>query len=375
MPLLVLMAVLMSKKKIAVIGCGIFGAEIALKLSNFDHEIQIFEKESQCLLGASLNNQNRLHKGFHYPRDLNTAQQCIKGFDRFVSEYPDCIENKFDNLYFISSRDSQTTPDKFIDFCNSLNDFKEIIDIQSLPVSVRNTELAVLTEEAVYDCKILRTIILQKLKNSNVEIFNNIFVDDIAYDSSNNFQLFSNENNLGVFDFVINCTYANINSLTKKLGHKILTNQYEYTFTPIIDLDIEKIGITIMDGPFTTLLPYGKSNKYLLYHVDHSVIARKNSKEIDPSWLMSNGSPMSGLDVNYQYNKIINAASEFMPFLDEALLSGYLSGPRMVKAKVDSTDERPSNISYYENGYCTVFSGKIDHCVWVADEILNWVNK
>ena len=26
--------------------------------------------------GASLNNQNRLHLGYHYPRDLSTATQC-----------------------------------------------------------------------------------------------------------------------------------------------------------------------------------------------------------------------------------------------------------------------------------------------------------
>ena len=34
--------------------------------------------------GASSNNTNRLHLGYHYPRDLNTAQQCKKGFELFL---------------------------------------------------------------------------------------------------------------------------------------------------------------------------------------------------------------------------------------------------------------------------------------------------
>ena len=84
-------------KKIAVIGCGIFGAMIALKLQEEGHEVSIYERLSEPLLGASFNNQNRLHLGFHYPRDINTAKQCIKGFDDFLSTFPECLNSLYIN--------------------------------------------------------------------------------------------------------------------------------------------------------------------------------------------------------------------------------------------------------------------------------------
>ena len=55
---------------IVVIGCGIFGAEIALKVSSMGLSVKVFEANDDILLGASMNNQNRLHLGFHYPRDI-----------------------------------------------------------------------------------------------------------------------------------------------------------------------------------------------------------------------------------------------------------------------------------------------------------------
>ena len=42
----------------------------------------------------------------------------------------------------------------------------------------------------------------------------------------------------------------------------------------------------------------------------------------------------------------------------------------MVFSGKDSTDERPSVINILDNdGFIAVFSGKIDHSIWVADHV------
>ena len=89
------------KKKfnIIVIGCGIFGAEIALKASSKGLSVKVFEANEDILLGASMNNQNRLHLGFHYPRDIETGIQSIRGFDLFKKKYEKCIQSNFLNTY------------------------------------------------------------------------------------------------------------------------------------------------------------------------------------------------------------------------------------------------------------------------------------
>ena len=53
-----------------------------------------------------------------------------------------------------------------------------------------------------------------------------------------------------------------------------------------------------------------------------------------------------------------------------ALLETYVvQGPRMLLADSEDTDARPSIVTQHEERYISVFSGKVDHSVWVAEEI------
>ena len=70
----------------AIIGGGIFGCLCAIELSKLGKKVILLEQKESLMNGASSNNTNRLHLGYHYPRDLNTAQQCKKGFELFFKE-------------------------------------------------------------------------------------------------------------------------------------------------------------------------------------------------------------------------------------------------------------------------------------------------
>jgi len=58
--------------KIAIIGGGIFGVTTAIRLSR-NHDVDLFEQNSDILQSASGINQYRLHRGYHYPRSTDTA--------------------------------------------------------------------------------------------------------------------------------------------------------------------------------------------------------------------------------------------------------------------------------------------------------------
>jgi len=170
-------------------------------------------------------------------------------------------------------------------------------------------------------------------------------------------------------DAVVNCSYADINRLTEQLGHRTVEREYEYTAVPIIRLDIPKVGITIMDGPFMTVLPYGKSGEFLLYNVENTVVARRVDRQLDPSWLKPETSPFSRVDKQEFFSSMVAECSRFLPALADAEMVGCLEGPRMVLARNHLTDARPSLLNSYGSRYHTVFSGKIDHCVWVAEDV------
>lgn len=354
---------------VAVIGCGIFGAEIALKASAYGLSVKVLEARSDVLFGASMNNQNRLHLGFHYPRDLETGRQSIRGFDAFRQNYAECIRSDFLNAYFIANSGSLTTPASYLQFCDELGVPFQKIDAKNFSVAIRGADTGILCEEVVYDCAILRELVKQKLRQKHVEVSLGERVTKLSRHGGR-YRLETHAKSTIFADVVINASYADINRLTEGIGHVVDENLYEYTAVPIIKIDMPRVGVTIMDGPFMTVLPHGKSENFLLYNVAQSVVASSVDRRMDSRWLSPETAPFSGTDKSAFFRKMVRMCSEYMPSLKNAELVGFLEGPRMVLPKKDATDARPSIVKNYENSYFTVFSGKIDHSAWVADELL-----
>ena len=66
------------KNNIAIVGAGLFGLTTYLVLRKNGFNCTLFDKNKDILLGASTNNLNRVHFGYHYPRDYETAAQSLK---------------------------------------------------------------------------------------------------------------------------------------------------------------------------------------------------------------------------------------------------------------------------------------------------------
>ena len=102
--------------KIAIIGGGLFGITIYLKLQKKGYQCFLFEKKKSILKGASSNNLNRVHLGYHYPRDFETARQSLKGYESFRKVFSKSIISKFRNFYFIADK-SKVNFDNYLKFC------------------------------------------------------------------------------------------------------------------------------------------------------------------------------------------------------------------------------------------------------------------
>lgn len=355
-------------KSVAVIGCGIFGAMAAIRLAQQGASVTLFERHETPLRGASFNNQNRLHLGFHYPRDDETARQCIRGFQRFRDEFGECILEGFQNAYFIASEGSFTTAADYLTFCARMGLRHEQVDPASFDPPVERVDLGVVCDEVVYDSAVLRGLVLQRLSAAGIDPQFGTAVTEISRQEKC-FKLTADDRDLGSFDAVVNCTYADINRLTEQLGHASSLRQYEYTMVPILEWQRPPVGITVMDGPFMTVLPFGQTGRFLLYHVAHTVVERTVATQMPVSWLDSATAPSSAVDKGEFFERMRQACRSFVPALDEARLVGFLEGPRVVLANREATDARPSIVQRHEPSYLSVFTGKIDHCVWVADDI------
>jgi hypothetical protein len=325
------------------------------------------------LLGTTDNNTNRVHQGFHYPRDIQTATECRDNYRRFELEFGEALLDNYPNIYCIAEEKSLTTKDDFIKFCDALGLVYTMTDLSRFVVNICRCNLGILCQETIIDASILRGILRSRIvSNKQVTLLCNAEVTAIKKNSHQQYELSFFPETLAkkqAFDAIVNCSYANINTLTTQLGYEVREGQYEYTVVPIISLDMPPTSITVMDGPFMTLFPYGKTKKFLLYHVDYSVIKTEITKTLNPDWLDPNKSPFISIDQSQYFNTIVKACSKYVPALVDAKLCGYLQSPRMVLPKHEQDDARPSFVNDYGEGYFTVFSGKIDRSLSIADSV------
>jgi glycine/D-amino acid oxidase-like deaminating enzyme len=354
---------------VAVIGCGAFGAMSAIRLAQAGFDVTVYERHGQAMAGASYNNQNRLHLGYHYPRSDETCQQCISGFQRFVDEFPDCVRDDFTNAYFIAAHGSKTDAQAFVAFCDRNGLSWSNLDQEGFPLEVSGVDLALACPESVYDSALLAAEIVKRMTDLGIHPR---FGDGVSAirEKGARYAITASSGDTILYDAVVNATYANSGRLNAMLGIEAPERQYEYTVVPIVDTGAAACGVTIMDGPFYTLLPFGKSNHSLFYGVADSVVATEFGPYLDPDWLDPARSPFRPSDFDARWQEFVQHAGAFFPTIKNWSLQGFLQGPRMVLPHVDSTDTRPSIVEHVAPGVINLFSGKIDHAVWVADEVV-----
>lgn len=269
-------------KKIAIIGGGLFGVTAYFFLKKNNYQCSLFEEKSSLVSGASTNNLNRVHLGYHYPRDQLTTKQCITGYNSFVKFYKKAIIKNFKNYYLIANN-SKTSYKKYILFCLKNNlPFKKIIP-KNFPLYLKNIKGGIEVQEPIYDWKILKKIIknkINKIPNKKIYLKEKI----IKIEKTSNFFIVTSNKKKYNFDYIIDATYHGSNTLIKNFL-KPKKNLYQLTYVfEFSSTQLKKVGIAIMDGKFFSFLPNGKTNKYIFYHVKYSLLKNKILKEYNYNW-------------------------------------------------------------------------------------------
>lgn len=354
----------------AVIGAGIFGCAVALELARAGFAVSLFERRPAILTGATRNNLNRVHLGFHYPRHLGTARQSAAGYKPFVESFGDAVMGGFPNAYFVADEGSLTAPADYLAFCRRLGVPFEVIEPGTFEVAVRGCEAGIRCAEPVYyPDRLARLLGARIADDPALTLVRGARIAAIEPRGEDHSLRLADGAEAGRFDAVVNCGYADINRLTGQLGLSLTAQQFEYTVVAVIEADLPRLGFAVMDGPFSSLLPDGASGRFLLYDVEHSVVARMVDTVPDAAWWEPREAPFAAVDREAHFARMRARAARFVPALGRARLVRFLEGPRMVLAGHEDDDARPSQVRDYGGGYLTVFSGKVNHAVTVAAEV------
>ncbi|MBQ9664109.1 MAG: amino acid oxidase [Oscillospiraceae bacterium] len=261
----------MEKYDKIILGAGIYGLYSAIKCGRSGQSVLVLDHDSTPFSRATYINQARVHMGYHYPRSLSTAVKSANYYQRFHEDFGFAIHNKFSQVYATSAAFSWTNADAFVRFCKAAGIKCEEIS-PSLYFKHGVCDGAFLTEEDTYDALIIRDYYLEELKKlPNVVPCFNVRTDRITrtddvvvIEYRIGEEKFSAE-----APFFLNATYASTNQVLNQIHDegsneanfdkfKIKYEQCEIVLCSVGER-LKNVGLTVMDGPFFSIMPFGKT--------------------------------------------------------------------------------------------------------------------
>lgn len=366
-----------------IIGAGLYGLYSALYSGKSGEAIMVLEYDEAPFKRATYINQARVHNGYHYPRSFSTAIKSAHYFRRFNEDYEFSVLTKFDQVYATSSEFSWSDAKQFQKFCKATN-----IKCEEVPTKKYFKEGycdgAFLTEEYTYDAQILKTYFLEKLAElSNVKIQYGARVQCIENNGSEYVVELAGGTKVKS-SFVLNATYASVNQIQNMLGFEHFKIKYELCEIILCNVNekLKDTGLTVMDGPFFSIMPFGKTGYHSLTAVTFTPhVACKESLPRFNCQLRSKGfcSPEQLGNCNdcpakpesawpYMSNLARKYIRDDLKFeFDHTLFS---MKPILLASEID--DSRPTVIKTFTTNptFVSVLSGKIN-TVYDLDEILS----
>lgn len=359
-----------------VIGGGIFGCYAALYLAKKGLSVLLIEKEKELFRKASVVNQARLHGGYHYPRSVATAVMSDENKARFTSEHKDFINFSYQKYYAIDRFGSMTDNRQFERFC-------DYIDLKCEPVkkhplfNFQRLEGLYQTTEYTFDPYLIAAYYKQLISdNKNIQVLLHSEIKTASKSNTNWHISLQNIDNQSFTEInspaVINATYAASNSINGLFGQSEIELQHEIAEMAFVTSPVLKdIGLTVMDGQFGSLMPYGKSGLHSLSSVayTHHKVSHEPIPSFDCQKVNTNCRPNFLSDCNTcsaqpktAFNKM---SAQMRQYFSEDVEWQYYFSKYTIKSKLHANhidDGRPTEISKTSSKpdfYC-IFAGKIN---------------
>jgi glycine/D-amino acid oxidase-like deaminating enzyme len=256
---------------IVVIGGGFYGCAIAAFLAENGRSVVLIEAHDELLTRASFTNQARLHGGYHYPRSFSTAYRSRLNLDRFMRDFGPAVDDSFTMLYAIGRGRSHVTARQFEFFCNNIEaPYRRARASFMRLFNPRLIEAVYETEEYAFSRAGLREILRGRMDRAGVKVLLGQRVTSV--DASPARLIIHTERGPSVAAAqVVNCTYAGLN-LIPGISRSRQALKHEITEMVLVEppKEIQGIGVTVMDGPFFSFMPFPERGLYSFSHVRYT---------------------------------------------------------------------------------------------------------
>ncbi len=351
------------KYDVIIIGGGFYGATLALFFRKYFDSILIIEKGTELLQRASYVNQARVHNGYHYPRSFITALRSRVNFPQFTADFREAIHGEFQKVYAIARNNSKVNAQQFKQFCRHINADVAMADDQLKNLFNRQLiEAVFIAKEVAFDAVILRTMLVDKLKKADIEICYGTTVQAVEQRGDRVAVLLDTGTEIQA-DQSINCTYSHINTLLHNSGLPLLPLKHEITELALIQVPepLQLYGITVMDGPFFSVMPFPAEHLHSFSHVRYTP---------HESWIdQTLPQPRDAYDYlnhiakNSNFPMMLKDAQRYIPVLSKAVYQKSLFEVKTVLVQNEGDDGRPILFrpNYGLKNFSVIMGGKIDN--------------
>ncbi|HJZ43290.1 MAG TPA: FAD-dependent oxidoreductase [Hyphomicrobiaceae bacterium] len=313
---------------VLVIGGGFYGCEVALAFDRAGaRRIAVIEREGGLLRRASYVNQARIHNGYHYPRSLLTARRSRENYVRFCNDYSFAVHRGMTKLYAIA-RDSRVDPNQFEHFCREIGaPYRPLGSNRARLFDTSLIEEAYEVEELAFDAAALARHLSARLGDKKIEVRTNTSAQVVRC-GRDGVEVAVGTDRVEA-GYVINCTYANLDGV----GVSISTGlKRELAEIALIEppRDLAGVGVTVMDGPFFSTMPFPAARCHSLTHVRYTP---------HEAWTETPATEIAPAKCNAVY--MLRDASRYIPALLHARYVRSIFDIKAVLIDTEDSDGRP----------------------------------
>ncbi|MFT6887511.1 MAG: glycine/D-amino acid oxidase-like deaminating enzyme [Planctomycetota bacterium] len=344
-----------------IIGGGFYGCCLALFLRSVSPSITVLEAGPRLLDRASRVNQARVHTGFHYPRSVLTAVKSMLLHQRFAEDFPEAVKTDFRMLYAIARRGSKVSAGRFHRMFSDMGaPIRRASPSQAALFDPATIEASFDCTEFAFDHSVLNRHLGARLDALGIDVRTGAEVVGLAEDEGGvTVQVAGGEEIRA--RRVFNVTYSHINQVLRLAGLPEARLKHELTEIALVrpPAQLDGLAVTVMDGPFFSIMPYPSEGLYSLTHVRYTPHFSwlDDRLRTAPYEIAARHSPES------RVRHMIMDSRRYVPCMTETEISGSLFEVKTVLVKNEHDDGRPILFQRQPRGsrIISVMGGKIDN--------------
>lgn len=360
----------MERADAVVIGGGFYGATLAVQLARRLGRIVLVERGSALLTRASFANQARVHAGYHYPRSIMTALRSAVNFTRFVADYGECVDRSFTKIYAIA-RDSKITAAQFAAVSDEIGaPIREARPEHAALFSTWLVEQAFETREYAFDAVALARRATADLERAGVNVRFRTTATRVTEAPGGDVDVRLEPIGRTVrASHVFAAAYAETNTLLHHSGLPLLPLKNELAEIALLRVPdiLRSLGITVMDGPYFSVMPFPARRLHSIHHVRYS--PHHHWRDLE-GWRDAYAH-LDGITPRSRWPYMKADATRWLPALAQAELAEALFEVKTVLMQNEVDDGRPILFRPHHGlrNFSVVLGAKIDNIYDMIDAL------